>query len=111
MYFSSMFFVYGSLSLLMTVMEIVVILAFNVPAFTNPYALTVTLFLLVLFILPCLLFSAAFSYLFDRMETSQSVFSQVSIRKIAFARTKNSFSFWKIHFRYLHGEGQLLESL
>ncbi|XP_035703760.1 ATP-binding cassette sub-family A member 8-B isoform X2 [Folsomia candida] len=77
MYFTSMFFVYGMLSLLITLMEIVVILAFNLTAFTNPYAITITLGLLILFIFPCLLFSAAFSYVFDRMETAQSVFSQL----------------------------------
>lgn len=60
-----------------TVMQVLVIYIFGVTAFTNPFAITVVVCLLLLFIFPCLLFSAAFSYLFDRMETAQSVFSQV----------------------------------
>lgn len=77
MYFVSMIAVYGVLSLLITVMQIVTVVAFGVSSFANPFALTVTVVLLLLYIMPCLLASAAFSYLFDRMETAQTVFSQV----------------------------------
>lgn len=58
-------------------MSIVVIVAFSVSALTNPYAITVLISLLILFIFPLFLFSAAFSYVFDRMETAQTVFSNV----------------------------------
>jgi hypothetical protein len=74
-------------------MEIAIIYAFDVEAFTNPYAITITVVLLILFILPCLLFSAVFSYFFDRMESAQAVFSQVcSMMGYLFAIAVSGFS-------------------
>jgi hypothetical protein len=74
MYFLSLFLVFATLSLFVTLMEIAIIYAFNVGAFTNPYAIIITVVLLIMFILPCLLFSAIFSYFFDRLESAQSIF-------------------------------------
>ncbi len=78
LYFSSIFLVFGLLSVIVTLSQIALIYIFQLAAFMNPYALTITTVLLLLFIVPSLLFSTWFSYLFDRLESAQSVFSPIS---------------------------------
>lgn len=74
----SVVIVFGFLSAIITMLQIGLILAFSLSPFMNPYAMIVTITLLLLFIPSCLLLSTIFSYMFDRLESAQSIFSPVS---------------------------------
>ncbi|ODM93723.1 ATP-binding cassette sub-family A member 5 [Orchesella cincta] len=78
LYFSSVFLVFGLLSVIVIAMQIGLIYIYALPAFMNPYAMIVSVFLLLFFIPSCLLFSTAVSYFFDRLESAQSIFSPIS---------------------------------
>jgi hypothetical protein len=73
-----MFLVYGSVAFLVTLLQLGLIWIFQIQSFMNYAAFIVTTVLLIMFIAPSLLFSTVMSYGFDKMETAQSVYSQIA---------------------------------
>lgn len=78
LYFVSIMTTFGILSVVVVLSQLAMIFVFQVEAFMNIYAMTVLLGLLLLYLIPSQIFNVLFSYLFDRMETAQTVFSQIA---------------------------------
>ncbi|CAG7816037.1 unnamed protein product [Allacma fusca] len=74
-YFGSFFGVFTLLMLIPTVSQVVLITSFGVEAYMNPYSMVVITGIILLFIIPALLFSSIFSYMFDKPDSAQSIFS------------------------------------
>jgi len=79
LYFLPILCIFCFLAICHVVMQVAIVYAFNVEAFTNVYAAMTMIILLMTCILPTLLFTAAFSYLFNKMESAQRVFFNISV--------------------------------
>nr|QST14978.1 ABCA5 protein [Diaphanosoma celebensis] len=78
MYFGSFFIVLGSMMVTTCLLIVALIFAFQLTSLITPTAIGLLALMYVLYCPAAILFAACASYLFDSMETAQSVFPNVS---------------------------------